>query len=263
MYEEPDEHPQERPTDPTQKAREKADELRINAEICAIFEGPQKFDAELQFAGDDLARDVQRRIARLEKQKLFESPILPPAAAKESAELLAMPESKELSTSDYHTLRRPGELMMIRWLRGEEVDMFYERMQAHLDVALGEFKQEERDALEWKKDEQTLAYLDALDKIEVKTADRYLRDLIRRHNLFVLSTITADEMDILHLCDFVMGMPAADVVGAASAPPTEDPTEQDRAWFFRMFSLRGVVEGVERMCFFTYMQKAEDTFESE
>ena len=38
-------------------------------------------------------------------------------------------------------------------------------------------------------------------------------------------------------------------------------TEQDRAWFFKLFSLRGVVQDVQRMCFFTYLQKAEDTFD--
>ena len=93
-------------------------------------------------------------------------------------------------------------------------------------------------------------------------AERYLRDLIRKHNLYVLSTQAADEMDILHLCDYVMGVPAAEVVGPASAPP-EEPTERDRAWFFKLFSLRGMHEGVEQMCFFTYLQKSEDTFESE
>ena len=52
------------------------------------------------------------------------------------------------------------------------------------------------------------------------------------------------------------------IVGRASAPP-EEPTESDRAWFFKLFSLRGMIDGIERMCFFTYLQKAEDTFESE
>ena len=56
----------------------------------------------------------------------------------------------------------------------------------------------------------------------------------------------------------------------ASAPP-DSPTdfdklsagERDRAWFFKLFSLRGMVEGEERMCFFTYLQKSEDTFDSD
>ena len=66
-------------------------------------------------------------------------------------------------------------------------------------------------------------------------------------------------MDILHLCDYVIGADVAKIVGPVSAPP-EERTERDRAWFFKLFSLRGIVEGVERMCFFAYMQKAEESW---
>ena len=52
------------------------------------------------------------------------------------------------------------------------------------------------------------------------------------------------------------------VVGSASAPP-DVPTERDFAWFFKLFSLRGMVAGTERMCFFAYLQKTEDTFEGD
>jgi hypothetical protein len=48
------------------------------------------------------------------------------------------------------------------------------------------------------------------------------------------------------------------VVGEASAPPMDGATEQDLAWFFKLFSLRGVREGVEEMCFFAYLQKTEE-----
>ncbi len=148
--------------------------------------------------------------------------------------------------------------MIIRWLAGAEVETFYERLQAHFDVAFNYEKEDEKTSNEWKQDPQTLAYLAALDAIEVKMADRYLREIIRTHKVFVLSTQTVDEMDILHLCDYVMGVPAADVVGDASAPGDE-PTEADRAWFFKLFSLRGVVDDVEKMCFFTYLQKSDDS----
>jgi hypothetical protein len=40
--------------------------------------------------------------------------------------------------------------------------------------------------------------------------------VIKKHNIFVLSTQSADELDILHLCDYVMGIPAAEIVGEAS-----------------------------------------------
>jgi hypothetical protein len=159
--------------------------------------------------------------------------------------------------------------MIVRWLAGtgtgtgagagEQVESFYARMQAHFDAALNQFREEERQALAWKQDPKTLAYLDALDAIDVKMADRYLRDVIRQHGLFVLSTQAADEIDIVHLCDYLMGVPPAEVVGAASAPPEDGATEQDRAWFFKLFALRGVIDGEERMCFFTFLQKSEES----
>jgi hypothetical protein len=261
MFDEPEQAPDERAATPSKRAQEKADEFRIHAEIAAVFEGPRKFDAQLRPRLDaDVARDVQRTIAKLEKSKSPDSPILPEPSAAEAARLLSLAATGNLSTNDYHIHRRPGEVVIVRWLEGEEVETFYERFQAHFDVALNDYRDEERQANEWKRDAETLAYLKALDALEVRLADRYLRELIRKHNLFVLSTLTADEMDILHLCDYVMGVPAAEVVGPASAPP-EEPTEQDRAWFFRLFSLRGMSEGLERMCFFAYMQKAEDTFD--
>ena len=58
-----------------------------------------------------------------------------------------------------------------------------------------------------------------------------------------------------------MSLIAAELVGAASAPPEDAPTEQDLAWFFKLFSLRGVIDGAEHMCFFTFMQKTDDSFD--
>lgn len=262
MFDEPNESPKERAIDPLDRAREKSDEFRIHAEVCAVFEGRRKFDAELRFGlPDHLARDIQKRIAKLEKARSPEHPVLPPEVSAEAAEVLTMPKTRELSTNDYHIHRRPGELMIVRWLEDWQVDKFYERIQAHFDVALEQYREEERQSHGWKQDAKTLAYLEALDKLEVRLADRYLRDTIRKHNVFVLSTLTADEMDILHLCDYVMGASAAEVVGEASAPPEDQPAERDRAWFFKLFSLRGIVDNTERMCCFTFMQKTEDTFE--
>ena len=171
--------------------------------------------------------------------------------------MLSLPSAGELSTNDYHIHRRPGEVMIVRWLAGEEVDTFYERFQAHFDAALTQFRQEERQSLAWKQDAKTLKYLEALDAIDVRMADRYLRDPIRQHKLVVLSTQAADEIDILHLADYLMSVDPAELVGPASAPG-EAPTERDRAWFFKLFALRGIVDGVERMCFFTYLQKSDD-----
>jgi hypothetical protein len=253
------EQPAEHALNPADRARDKSDEFRMHAELVAAFEGHRKFDAQLVPGLDpEIARDIQRTIARLEKSKLPDTPIVSDQSAADAAHLLTLLNTRGLSTNDYHIYRRPGEVMIVRWLAGAEVETFYERLQAHFDAAMNQFRQEERQTHEWKQDPQTLKYLDALDALEVKMGDRYLREVIRQHNVFVLSTQTADEIDILHLCDYVMGVPAAEIVGAASAPPDE-PTERDRAWFFKLFSLRGIIEGVERMCFFTFLQKSDDS----
>ncbi len=259
MFDEPSESPQERNLDPGQRANDKSDEFRVHAEVCAVFEGPRKFDAQILRLDNEIARDVQKRMAHLEKTKKPESPILPPESAGEATALLNLTGKDGLSTNDYHISRRPGEVMILRWLEGEQVETFYERIQAHFDVALDDYKNEQREGYGWKQDPKMTAFLNALDAVEIKMADRYLRDVIREHNVFVLSTLTADEMDISHLSETVMGAQITDVVGAASALP-DDPTESDRAWFFKLFSLRGILGGVERMCLFAYLQKAEETW---
>jgi hypothetical protein len=253
----------DRPIDPAQRAKEKADEFRTHAELAAVFEGVRKFDAAVRPRLDpELARDVQRTIARLEKAKSPDSPVLPPASADDAIRLLSLPLADDgPATNDYHVRARPGEALIVRWLAGpDELDLFYARLQAHFDAALAACRDDERNTHGWRQDPPTLAYLAALDAIDIRMADRYLREAIRAHNLFVLSTVTADEMDLLHLSDYLMGVDPADLVGPTSTPG-DAPTERDRAWFFKLFSLRGVVEGVERMCFFTYLQKTEDTFE--
>ena len=255
----------ERPRDPAARAREKVDGFRMHAELAAVFEGCRKFDAALRPGLDpDVARDVQRQFAKLEKAKAGDTPVIPPPADADAAAVLDVPAARGLATNDYHLHRRPGETVIVRWLRGDdEVGQFYERLQAHFDAALNHYREEERQAHGWRQDRDTLAYLAALDQADVRMADRYLRDPIRRHGLTVLSTQAADEIDILYLCDHVMGVEAAQVVGPASAPP-DAPTDRDRAWFFKLFSLRAATpDGVERMCFFTFLQKAEDTFEGE
>jgi hypothetical protein len=231
----------------------------MHAELAAIFEGPRKFDAELLTLDPELAREMQRTLARLEKARHAETPLIAePAAAAEAAKLLDDPESRKLSTNDYHVHRRPGEVMIVRWLSGDQVETFYERFQAHFDAALGQFREEERQQHGWKQDPATLKYLEALDKIDVRMADRYLRDTIRQHKVFVLSTQAADEIDIVYLSDYLMGVEPDKLVGRASAPPEDGATERDRAWFFKLFSLRGIKGDVEQMCFFTYLQKTDE-----
>jgi hypothetical protein len=260
MFDEPSDEPIERPLSPADQAREKADEFRMHAELAAVFEGCRKFDAQiLPNLDPELARNTQRTFARLEKAKSSDSPVLPKESAGEAAGLLNLPKIHSLSTNDYHIYRRPGEVMIIRWLAAIEVETFYGRLQAHFDAALAGFREDERHAHEWKQDPGKLAFLTALDAVEVKMAERYLRDIIRQHKIFVLSTQSADELNIAYLADYIMEVPAADIVGPKSAPPSE-PTEQDLAWFFKLFSLRGISEGIEQMCFFTYLQKSDDSF---
>jgi hypothetical protein len=260
MYDEPTDDPTEQASDPARRAKEKADEFRTHAEVFAVFEGIRKFDAAIVPGLDpELARTMQRTMAKLAKAKTPELPVLPDTVAEEAAKLLGMWKTDNLTTNDYHIHRRPGEVMIVRWLESAQVATFYERFQAHFDAGFTDFRDEERQSLEWKKDPQTLAYLAALDKIEVKMTDVYLREAIKALPVFVLSDYTVDEMSIAHLVDYVMGVPAIEVVGRASAPP-EAPTDQDLTWFFKLFSLRGSVDGVEQMCFFTFLQKADDSF---
>jgi len=263
MFDEPIEDPEERSSEPADMAREKSDEFRMHAEIAAAFEGPRKFDAQLIPGLDaQIARDIQRTMGRLEKSKEPNSPVLPEPSGKDAADLLNFPITHGLSTNDYHIHRRPGEVMIVRWLAGDQVETFYTRLQAHFDAALGGYKEDERQAHEWKQDPKTLAYLAAVDALDVKMAERYLRDPIRELNLFVLSTQTADEINIAYLSDHIMGVSAAEIVGAKSAPP-DGPTDHDLAWFYKLFSLRGISEGVEQMCFFTFLQKSDDAFDDD
>lgn len=266
MYEDENssEEPSEKANDPKAQAFEKADDFRMHAELAAVFEGPRKFDAQIKPGLDaDIARDVQRTIAKLEKSRFEQSPFIIEEAMPEAARILDLPSTANLSTNDYHIHRRPGETMIVRWLAGNEVQTFYERLQAHFDAALNGFRQEERSNKEWQQDDKTLKYLDELDALDVKLEDRFFRQPIREHGLFVLSTQTADEMNIAYIADFIMSVPAAEIVGRQSAPPDE-PSEKDLAWFFKLFMLRGVKGGPggeEQMCFFTYLQKTEDDFD--
>jgi hypothetical protein len=237
MFDEPQEDPAERAFDPRARAQEKADEFRMHADMFAVFEGCRKFDARILPGLDmQIARRVQQAMGKFAKAKSAGSPVLPPESMTDAAAILDLPATTGLSTNDYHINRRPGEVMIVRWLTGDQVEQFYERLQAHFNAAMDGFREDEKTENQWKQDEQTAEYLKALDEIDVKMADRYLREVIRQ------------------------GISAAELVGAASAPP-EQPSEQELAWYYKLFSLRGMVEGRERMCFFTFLQKTDEGFD--
>jgi hypothetical protein len=261
MFDEPKEDPIERAADAAGRAKDKTDEFRMHAELAAVFEGCRKFDAQIISGLDiQIARDVQRGMARLEKAKSADSPVLPDDASATADSILTIPTNANLSTNDYHIHRRPGETMIIRWLIGDQVDQFYTRLQAHFDAGLNAHRDEQRTDNAWKQDTDANAYLAALDAIDLKMADRYLRPVIQKVGIRVLSTQSADEMNIAYLANYIMGVDAAEIVGQKSAPP-EEPTERDLAWFFKLFSLRGMQEKTEVMCFFTFLQKSDDDFE--
>lgn len=258
MFEDPSEPPIENAADPAARAREKADHLRLHAEFAAVFEGCRKFEAQLKPGlNADLARDVQRTIAKLEKSRHPDAPLIPPESVPEAERLLRLPDSPAISTNDYHLYRRPGEVMILRLLSGDQVNTFYERLTAHFNAALAGMQEDERTALEWQQDPKAATYLKALDEIKYDLPAFYLREPIKALNLHVLSTQTADEFNINFLADTFMGVPVEELVGQASAPPDE-PSESDLAWFFKLFSLRGMIDGVERMCFFVFLQKSDD-----
>ncbi len=264
MSEEPNsEEPVEKASSPKQRAEEKAAEFRMLAEIGAVFEGTRKFGDQIKpDLKQDIARDVQQTIARLDKHKILNTPVIEPQSIPEAIRLLSLPETLELSTGDYHVRSRPGETMVVRWLNNEQVENFYQRLQAHFDATLDAFREEERQAKEWKNDPDTNAYLDALDDIKDDLSEKYLREQIQKHNVVVLSTQTADEISITFLTEYVMGVSVAELVGEASAPP-DSPSNRDLAWFYKLFALRGKINDEERMCFFVYLQKTEDTFDTD
>jgi hypothetical protein len=63
----------------------------------------------------------------------------------------------------------------------------------------------------------------------------------------------------------LISVPPEQLVGPTSAPPEGGAIgidelaagEQDRAWFFKLFALRGLHEGVERMRFFVFMHPGQ------
>ena len=248
--------PADRARDPAAAAREQSDGYRLHAEIAAVFEGPRKYDAAITPGLDpDLARDLQRTVGRLGNGIIKDGPVLTGPAAADANRLLQLPTARGLAVNDYHVHRRPGEVMVVRWLAGaDQTDAFYDRLQAHYDAAMDAHKEDERQAYGWRQDPVATAYRAALDGLTVDMPDRYLRDVVRRGKATVMSTLAADEMNIAYLCDHVMGVTVADVVGRAAAPPA-DPKDRDLAWYFKLFSLRGPGE---RMCFFTFLQKSDD-----
>jgi hypothetical protein len=263
MFDDPDESRAETANDAAQRATEKLAELRMYAELAAIYEGPRKFGADIRpdLPGDP-ARFLQKSLAKLARSKVEHTCLIAEAETPLADDVLTHYRSIGLSTGDYHCYTRPGEVMMLRWLAGDEVDTFYDRFQAHFEAGLAQAREEEKHNHAWKNDQKLNDYLEALQKTTTTMVDYYARPAIRSAPLRVLSTLTAEEMNIEFLTGQIMNRSPVDVVGTAFAPPAE-ASESDLAWFYRLFSLRGVVDDIETMCFFTYLQKVDDSMEFE
>src|SRR6476661_6377537 len=100
MFDKPDENHAETALDPERRVKEKSDELRMYAELAAVFEGTRKFEAELLPGLDpDTAREVQRTMAKLAKAKIPDTPVISPDSAESAASLLKMPATGVISTN--------------------------------------------------------------------------------------------------------------------------------------------------------------------
>jgi hypothetical protein len=255
---------------PHLKATEKLEELRMHAELAAVFEGTRKFDAEIR---DDLkpsvADDLRKTLMKLERNRLGQ--VIPPPdypSGKEfpegidhAARILALSPSR----NDYHVLRGDGQVQLARWLEGDQVDSFYSRLSAHFDAALGGVVEDlENEA--WRQDDATTTYIDALKSLKLDLEEKYIRGPVREMGLFALSTHTVDELNISYLADSIMSITTAELVGAENAPPADgEPTEADLTWYLKLFLLRGVkgtgkgeqAGKVEQAMFFAFLQKSQ------
>jgi hypothetical protein len=261
MYDDPEERKDDNADAPDTRLKEKLDGLRIHADLCAIFEGTRKYDAQVRTDVDtNLIRDVQQIVAKLEKSKTPGKPFLTPARALGATSLFESLDEQGVSTSDYHVYRRPGEVMIVRWIKGDQVDTFYERLQAHMDVAIKQTREDERQALAWKNEPATNEYLEKLDEAELDMQKWWMRDLLRDNELATVRTQTADEINISYLADFIMGVGAEAIVGKEFAPPS-GPDDAELSWFFKLFALCGSKDGVEHIVFFVFLQKTEEEFD--
>ncbi len=254
----------ESPVQPAQRARERIDEIRMYAELGAIYEGTHKFDADIRPLSGNTAREFQQGVAKLARQKVENSSLIHPESTSDALGLLK--RAVDLGTNDYHLARKPGEVILVRSLVGPQVDQFYERMEAHLKAGIEGLREDEEQALAWKDDPETRAYLKALGEPVDPMALRYARPVVKQHPVAVLSTWTADEISISYLVESIMQRNISDIVDPANVP--EDGMDESQlAWFFRLFSLRAAPldpdtkQRTEQILFFTFLQKTDDDFE--
>jgi len=114
MFDEPEDDPSSVPAT-RRSARKNPTSSACTRNWPPFFEGNRKFDAEILSRLDaEVAREVQRTMARLEKSKSADSPDRAGAIAADAADLLNFPRTRDLSTNNYHIHRRPAK----RWSSG-------------------------------------------------------------------------------------------------------------------------------------------------
>lgn len=264
MFEDDADDDHARRTDPEQAAKDKLEELRMYAELAAVFEGPRKFDHA--FRRDlplDLAQRLQRGLLTLERDRPDQRQILPDEHIPLARQLLSANDAARLTYGDYHASVRPGQVLIARWIHGGDFVTFHDRLSAHFDAMLAGHIEDEESARRWTGDPTLPKYLQSLEKHKFNIAERYLLPFIQGGALpACLSTHTADELNIAFLAETVMGLSVAEVVGqqADSARFDDDawPDESDLAWYFKLFLLRGRVEQLPTACFFAFLQKTRD-----
>jgi hypothetical protein len=242
---------------PKQRLAQTLAALKQHAEFAAMYEGPRKFgDAVRPDLDAELARSIQQRVAKV-ASKIGPGPLVNASQQTLARELLRLHTAEGLAPRDYFIYRRPGEVMMVRWLAGDDVSTYHQRMQAHFDVALKQTQADEREKLAWRNDEKDNAYLELLDEATFEMSHYTAREIVTRSKMAVMSSLMADAVHIGFLCEQVMGVSAAEVVGAAFSPPA-DAGDEEVSWFYRHFSLRGVLDEVEAVMNFTFLQKTSD-----
>lgn len=266
MFEDDADDAPARRTDPEQAAKDKLEELRMYAELAAVFEGPRKFDQA--FRRDlplDLAQRLQRGLLTLERARPGQSQLIPAEHISLARELLAAHDTAGLTCGDYHAAVRPGQVLIARWIQGGDFDTFHERLSDHFDAMLAGHIEDEESARRWLGDSTLPKYLQSLKKHKPNLPERYLWAFIRSGGVpACLSTHTADELNIAFLAETVMGLTVGEIVGQQAALAVSDdddaawPDESDLAWYFKLFLLRGTVEQVPTACFFAFLQKTGD-----
>ena len=183
----------------------------MHAELAAVFEGHRKFDAELRPGARRRRsrRDVQRTIGRLEKASRPTARSCPEPSAADAARAARRSRRRAaLSTNDYHIHRRPGEVMIVRWLAGDAGRDVLRAPPGPLrrgpDAASARTSGRRTSGSRTRRRSRTSR---RSTRIEVKMADRYLRDVDPQAQACSSSPRRRPtRWTSLHLCDYVMGV---------------------------------------------------------